>query len=252
MLCIISYFFRNCLNFLTEEIRDPTKNLPRAIFISIPFITFTYMITNMAYFLVLSPDEIYATEAIALTFSSRVFSSCPWITSVFISVSTIGALSSLMLSSSRVYYAAARDGNLPQCFALISLKSFVPVTCIILQTCMACTMLLVDDLDNLILYGIFSELFFILISISSVIYFRYKRPNAIRPIKVHICFPLIFMSICIFLISLTLYQNPIETGIGILFLAGGIPLYCIGILWEEKPKWFKQFLGKFNKLLIFF
>jgi hypothetical protein len=54
-----------------------------------------------------------------------------------------------------------------------------------------------------------------------------------------------------FEISLTLYQNPIETGIGILFLAGGIPLYCIGILWEEKPKWLKQFLGKFNNLLIF-
>ena len=57
----------------------------------------------------------------------------PWLISVFISVSTIGALSGCMLGSSRIYYAAARDGNLPQCFALINIKSFTPVTCILLQ-----------------------------------------------------------------------------------------------------------------------
>ncbi len=45
-------------------------------------------------------------------------------------------------------------------------------------------MLMIKDIDNLILYGTFSELFFIFISISSVLYFRYTRPNAIRPIKV--------------------------------------------------------------------
>jgi len=120
--------------------------LPRAIFLSLPFITLTYLITNMAYFLVLSPEEVYATEAIALvriyliqmTYYVKYFylldiSSFPWITSIFISISTIGALSGCMLSSSRVFYASARDGNLPQCFAIISTKTFTPITCILLQ-----------------------------------------------------------------------------------------------------------------------
>ena len=39
----------------------------------------------------------------------------------------------LLFNLNRVLYAAARDGNLPQCFAILSIKSFTPITCIILQ-----------------------------------------------------------------------------------------------------------------------
>jgi amino acid transporter len=119
-----------------------------------PFITLIYLITNIAYFLVLSPKEILESDAVALvgsfsliriilihfksrlcfkTFSEKTMSSFSWVTPLFISFSTFGALSGCILGSSRIYYAAGRDGNLPQCFALISIKNFSPVTCIILQ-----------------------------------------------------------------------------------------------------------------------
>jgi amino acid transporter len=109
------------------------RNLPRAIMISMPLITLFYLVTNIAYMLVLTPSEIVSSDAVALTFSEKTLGSFAWLTPLFISFSTFGALSSCILSSSRIYYAAARDGNLPQCFALISLKNFTPVTCIVLQ-----------------------------------------------------------------------------------------------------------------------
>lgn len=71
------------------------------------------------------------------TFSDKTMGSYSWVTSLLISFSTFGALSGCILGSSRVYYAAARDGNLPQCFAIISLKNFTPVTCIVLQVCLS-------------------------------------------------------------------------------------------------------------------
>lgn len=239
---LFSYSGWNCLNFLTEEMKNPRRNLPMALLMSIPFITLIYLVTNIAYFLVLSPNEVLMSEAVALTFSDKTMGNFSFLTPFFIAFSTFGALSGMLLSASRVFYAAARDGNLPQCFAIISVKSFTPITCIVLQTIISLLMLLVKDLDTLILYSTFSEILFIAIALSSIFYFRYKRPDAERPIKVNLIFPIIFSIVCLFLIILTFQQNPTESIIGMAILLMGVPLYCIGVLWKNKPESLNKFM----------
>lgn len=59
-------FNRNYLNFMTEELRDPYKNLPRAIYISLPLVTGIYVLANMAYIAVLTPQQILSSDAIAV------------------------------------------------------------------------------------------------------------------------------------------------------------------------------------------
>lgn len=51
---------------MTEELRDPYKNLPRAIYISLPLVTGIYVLANMAYIAVLSPQQILSSDAIAV------------------------------------------------------------------------------------------------------------------------------------------------------------------------------------------
>jgi amino acid transporter len=60
------FSYRNCLNFVVEELKDPFKNLPRAIGISMPIITLVYAMANVAYLIVLTPEELLSSNAVAV------------------------------------------------------------------------------------------------------------------------------------------------------------------------------------------
>ena len=55
---------RNYLNYLTEEMKNPTRTLPIAIIISLVFITIIYLLANIAYLSVLTPDEMVAVDSV--------------------------------------------------------------------------------------------------------------------------------------------------------------------------------------------
>lgn len=64
---------------MTEELRDPYKNLPRAIYISLPLVTAIYVLANMAYVAVLTPQAILSSDAIAVvSVEFRVFPADKW------------------------------------------------------------------------------------------------------------------------------------------------------------------------------
>ena len=55
---------------MTEELKDPFRNLPYAIYLSLPVVTFLYILANVAYLAVLTPTEMMASNAIAVV---RIF-----------------------------------------------------------------------------------------------------------------------------------------------------------------------------------
>ncbi|OWF35083.1 Y+L amino acid transporter 2-like isoform X2 [Mizuhopecten yessoensis] len=245
---LFSYAGWNYLNFVTEEIKDPYKNLPRAIGISLPLVTVIYVLANIAYFAVLTPLEMLRSDAIAVTFADRTLGVMAWTMPVFVACSTFGGLNGAIFTSARLFFVGARQGHLPGFLATINYKFFTPLPSLVFGCIMSIIMLCWgDDMYALINYASFVESSFIGISIAGMLYLRYKHPEWERPIKVHIFFPIFFMAICLFLFIMPLTASPTECFMGLLMVATGIPVYILGVMWENKPEAFKVLTEKFTK-----
>lgn len=131
---------------------------------------------------------------------------------------------------------------------------------------MSCLMLVSSDAIQLINY--FSQILWLSVaaSIAGLLWLRYKRPDAHRPIKVNLAIPIIFLACCLFLTIVPAYTEPVNTGmsnmklfikneyefsnkkiflvIGLAITLSGIPVYYITIGWESKPRWISNLRGK--------
>ena len=215
------------LNFMTEELKSPYLNLPRSIYISLPFCTVIYLLTNVAYLAVLKTDEMAYSDAIALTFASKTLGSYSWIMSIFVASSTFGTLNSSVYSSSRLFYVAAREKQLPSFFSMIHPEYITPIPSLFLTTSLSLAYLCVPNVFDLIEYYSFMYWLTIAMSVSGLIYLRFVDPNRERPIKFNLALSFIFCLICIYLVIVPFVIATTDSVIGTVLLLIGFPVYFL-------------------------
>ncbi|XP_059060620.1 large neutral amino acids transporter small subunit 1 [Achroia grisella] len=243
---LFSYSGWNYLNFVTEELKEPYKNLPRAICISMPVVTLVYTFTNVAFFAVLSTDEIIASEAVAVTFSEKILGVVAWIMPLFVALCTLGSLNGAIYTSSRLFFVGARNGHLPLAISLIDVKRLTPVPSLIFMCVVTLALLVSNNVESLIVYVTAVEALFTLSSVAGLLWMRYSRPHMLRPIRVNLILPIAFLIICAFLVVCSCFTSPTEVGVGIALIALGVPVYCIFIKWKAKPEWLQLACESFN------
>ncbi|XP_058825570.1 Y+L amino acid transporter 2 [Topomyia yanbarensis] len=239
---IFSYAGWNYLNFMTEELQDPYKNLPRAIYISLPLVTSVYVLANMAYIAVLTPQQILASDAIAVTFAQKAMGWGALVMPILVAIAAFGGLSVHIMASSRMCFVGARNGHMPEILSHINVKRLTPMPSLVFLCILSLLYLFISDVYVLITYSSIVESFFIMLSVSAVLYFRYTRPDINRPIKVQLWVPTLFVIICAFLIVVPCYVAPYEVGMGVAITLAGIPVYYIGVAWKNKPVAFEKVL----------
>ncbi|XP_003742886.1 Y+L amino acid transporter 2 [Galendromus occidentalis] len=237
---LFSFAGWNYLNFVTEELKDPFRNLPRAIYISLPTVTIIYLFANISYFIVLSADQVLVSDAVAVTFSQQVFGKFHWIMPIFVALSTFGGLNGGIFASSRLFFVGARQGHLPNVLSMINIDYFTPVPSLVFLCALSLIYLSNTDIRILINYTAFSEALFVMLSVGGLLWLRIKRPDLKRPIRVNIILPILFFVVSFCLVVLPFFSEPLENLIGVAICLSGIPVFCLTILWKDKPEFYKN------------
>jgi len=224
----------NYLNFITEEMQNPHKNLPRAIIISLPLVTFIYVMANLAYFTVLSPREFLASNAVAVLWGDKVLGVVSWIIPVFVSLSCFGSVNGSIFTSSRLFFVGAREGQLPTLLSMISTSKLTPVPAIIFNCLMTLVYLCVGDIWSLITYFSFFNWLCVGMSILGLIIWRFKYPDMKRPVKFHISLSFTFFAAAAFLVVMAIYAAPTECAIGTCIVLTGIPVYFVCVKFVDR------------------
>lgn len=238
----------NFLNFVTEELQDPYRNLPRAIWIAMPIVTLIYFAANLAYFAVVSREELLSSPAVAVTFGNKMFGELSWTVPVFVALSTFGGVNGILFTSGRLFLVGAQEGHLPSFFSFIHIRKFTPVPSLIFTCLMSLVMLCSCDVFQLIDY--FSLILWLSVAacILGLLYLRHSKPNMPRPIRVHLALPILFLICCLFLVSIPALERPVNAVIGLAITLTGVPVYYIFVKWRNKSE---RQDSMFNKITCF-
>jgi APA family basic amino acid/polyamine antiporter len=171
---------------IAGEMRDPARDLPRAIVGGVSIIMAVYLAINIAYLWVIPAEELMALESPAAAVAERLFGQVGGtIIKCGIVVSVIGAGNGFLMSGSRVAFELADEDTLPASRQLSALNDcHVPANSIILVGTLACLYSLSGEFDLLTDLGVFSCWVFYTLTFACVIRLRHTRPDARRTYRV--------------------------------------------------------------------
>ncbi|CAH1986101.1 unnamed protein product [Acanthoscelides obtectus] len=216
----------NNLNYVTEEIKNPSKNLPRSIVIGIPLVTVCYALINVSYLTVMSPMEMATSEAVAVTFGNRVLGVMSWLMPLSVTISTFGSANGTLFAAGRLCFAASREGHLLDILSYVHVRRYTPAPGLVFHSIIAGAMVMYGTIDSLIDFFSFTAWIFYGGAMVALIMMRYTKPNYPRPYKVPIIIPYLVLVISIYLIIGPIVDKPtIEYLYASFFILGGMVFY---------------------------
>jgi APA family basic amino acid/polyamine antiporter len=222
----------NEVTYVAGEVKDPGRNLPRAIIGGISVVAALYVFANVAYLFVLPPHRL-ASVPTSSTVATEVVTSflgpgAGRLMAGALAASVFGTLQVASLVMGRIPYAMAGDGLFFRSLGTVSPHTRVPVRALLAQAAWASVLVLSGTYDELTDYAIFSILIFVALTTASVFVFRRREPDTARPYRTagYPVVPALFLVVAVWLIVNTVQTSPRQAVSGLALMALGLPFYA--------------------------
>ncbi len=224
-------------NFIAEEIKDPRRNLSRALVLGVAGVIILYVGVNFVCVRTLGPQGLAETRVPA-TAVMRVAmgDSGAKLIALGIAVSTLGFLSQSVLTAPRVYFAMARDGLFFRDVAKVTRKTHVPAVAIVVQSIWTIVVALSGRYDQILNYVVSMDFLFFGLTGANLFVFRRRQKNS-DPMGYrapgHPFTTAVFVLVSWLVVINTLFKYPKNSLLGMFILLLGIPVYGF---WAAKQK----------------
>jgi APA family basic amino acid/polyamine antiporter len=233
---MFSYSGWNAAAYVAEEIKDPGRNVPRALAIGTLGVVAIYLLLNVVFLYAMPIAELAALEGrLTDVAAERLFGFVAGnLLAVFTIVSIAASVSAMVWAGPRVYFAMARDGVFLQSAARVHPKHRTPVRAILAQAVWSSVLVLSGTLSGLVSYTGFAVVLFSGIAVLAVFVLRHREPEAERPYKAlgYPVAPAVFVLASLVMVINEIWNSPGPALAGLGVIGAGIPLY---FLFSRRP-----------------
>jgi APA family basic amino acid/polyamine antiporter len=236
VLVMFTYSGWNAAAYMAEEVRDPGRNLPRALALGTAAVIIIYLLINVLYLYVLPIGELIKVQGSLLdVVADRLLGTRAGDVMGIVSLISLAAsINANTFAGPRVYFAMARDGVFLPMASHVHPRYGTPARSVIAQAVWSTVLVLTGSLDALGNYVGFAITLFAGIAVAAVFVLRTREPDAPRPFKAwgYPLTPATFVIASLAIVVNAIFTNPVVTGWGLLVIAAGIPIY----LWYTRRR----------------
>ncbi|MBP1041843.1 amino acid permease [Vagococcus sp. BWB3-3] len=222
---------------LSGEMKNPSRDLPRAIVGGLSIVIALYLMINMAYLNVMTAQELANTVTPAADVATLLFPGFgSKLVTVGILISVFGGINGYSMAAWRVPYALGLKNMLPksQWLAKLHPKTNMPINGGLVLLVIIIGMILSGSFDQLTDLSVFVIWMFNTLTFVGVFVLRKRQPDTVRSYKVPL-YPFVPLVAIVgggFIVINTLFEQPLNATLGLVLTVLGLPLYY----WHEKTK----------------
>jgi basic amino acid/polyamine antiporter, APA family len=229
---LFAYDAWNTVTFTAGEIREPQRNVPRALIAGTIVTTLAYAAACAAYLYVLPIDQMASVveNRVAADVASVLLGSAGvTLVSLAILVSTFGCANGLVLSGARVLYAMARDGVFFRVAGRVDSRRQTPTGALALQGVWSVVLAVSGTYDRLLTYVTFASLGFNALTVVALLVLRRTRAEAPRPYRTwgYPLTPALYLAGALFFLVYIFAGDPRDACAGLGLVAIGWPAYAV-------------------------
>ena len=226
------------VTYTGDETVDARRTIPRALVIGTLAVTASYIAVNAAYLAVLSPAAVAASNRVAADFADRVLGTGGAAAmSALVILSTLGAMTGIILTGPRVYLAAANDGLLTEWIGAVHPRFGTPHHAIMLQAVWASVLVATGTYRALFTRVVYTEWIFFGLMAAGIFVLR-RRAGYTPAYRAwgYPILPLLFIGATAVIVVNQLAADPIESATGLLIVLAGLPVYYLRTARRVTPR----------------
>src|SRR5213593_1247787 len=220
------------LSFVGGEVRDPERNLPRALILGIGAIILIYLLVNAAYLYLLPIGQMAHSPLVAADAAQIILGRLGvGLVSLVVMVATFSTLLGSMLTAPRIFFAMADDGLFFRAVARVHPRFQTPSVAIVLTALLGIIYVSFRTFQQLADQFVVAIFPFYALAAAAVFTLRRRRPPAVlpRPVRVvgYPVVPALFVVATLYMLGNALWQDPLFTGLAFAVILAGIPVYYV-------------------------